>query len=266
MKNLTVLCIIHVRQLSHFQCPQQLGLIPRTGSVLTEVEVRRVVKTRVIVLSLPCVSILTGATISWWSHHRLAHKISNEEQHYTVCQHIHGVSPAIENISFNLSFLFQYSRVSIPDRKLMFMRRDMKCTIFTAEKTHTHTYMSFHNLALSPSDPVTSGMTNHPQVGKSCDLIHIGKPALLTGPPQTLTTRMSHLIDQQSALAFDCVCVGVFEQPPSMQNNLWWHSATSKCDWYVTDVYLFIFNIGTRAERCLLSFLQKRTTSLPLLP
>lgn len=46
-------CIIHVRRLSHFQCPQQqLGLIPRTGTLCSEVEVREELKTRACVCLL----------------------------------------------------------------------------------------------------------------------------------------------------------------------------------------------------------------------
>lgn len=53
VENLTVLYIIHVRRLSHFQCPQQLGLIPRTRSLCTEVEVKKkAVKTSAIVSAL----------------------------------------------------------------------------------------------------------------------------------------------------------------------------------------------------------------------
>lgn len=52
VENLTVLYIIHVRRLSHFQCPQQLGLIPRTRSLCTEVEVKEAVKTSAIVSAL----------------------------------------------------------------------------------------------------------------------------------------------------------------------------------------------------------------------
>lgn len=77
-------------------------------------------------------------------------------------------------------------------------------------KTHTHK-CRWSNTILT--DSVTSGMTNRPCVAESHDLIHVCEAALQTGFPQTLKTRMSYLIDQNSTLAFgcllECVCVCV---------------------------------------------------------
>lgn len=52
------------------------------------------------------------------------------------------------------------------------------------------------------ANPVAPRRTKWPQVGLSCDLVCVGEAALVTGSPQTLTTQMSYLIEQHSALAF----------------------------------------------------------------
>lgn len=178
----------------------------------------------------------------------------------------------------NLVFFFPPSSLTVfaPDRKLMFACRDMKCTIFTAEDKDTHE--SGDDPTPSPPDPVASGMTNRPQVGESRDPVCGGEAAHLTGLPQTLTTRMSYLIDQQSMLAFGClfaclcVCVGrgkrqcVFRRPPPMQNNLWWRAAINKHGWldFGFEKKNYIWSRFRQISKiCLLSFLQKHNAYFP---
>lgn len=61
-RHLTVLCIIHVRRLSHFHCLQQLGFIPRTRFLHTEEKLRRAVKTEPSSCFSVCLC-LTGAIV-----------------------------------------------------------------------------------------------------------------------------------------------------------------------------------------------------------
>lgn len=60
-----------------------------------------------------------------------------------------------------------------------------------------------------PTDPVTSGVTNHRQVCESGDLVCVVAVALLTSFAQA-TTQMSVLSDQQPTLEFVCLCACVF--------------------------------------------------------
>lgn len=57
-----------------------------------------------------------------------------------------------------------------------------------------------------PADPVTSGMTNRPQVCESGDLV-CATEALLTTFPQTTITRMSLFSDRQWWNLAVCICI-----------------------------------------------------------
>lgn len=91
------------------------------------------------------------------------------------------------------------------------LREETRNIQYSLQKTRTQAEERGRCNTHPPSDPVASGMTNCPQVGESRDLVWVDAEALLTGPQQIVTARMSFLTDQQSMLAFGCrdVCLSV---------------------------------------------------------